>query len=235
MSHPTLESEHWLPVAGHEGRYEVSNLGQVRRVRDGYVLRPHRTRRGYLTVALYRDGRHRTHSVSRLVALTFVPGYAPGLTVDHMDDSTDNDRADNLQWLDRAANLRRTQVGKPKNRGSKSGMARLTEGTVAEARRRFSAGEATPAELATEYGVALGTMYSALTGKTWGHVPGAVPKRRQTGRWTADYDACTECGTTDRPHSGRGLCGRCDSRLRFRRSHGVVRPRVNFPAKPGGA
>lgn len=27
--------------------------------------------------------------------------------------------------------------------------------------------------------------------------------------WARGYDACTECGTTTRPHGGNGLCNRC--------------------------
>jgi hypothetical protein len=34
--------------------------------------------------------------------------------------------------------------------------------------------------------------------------------------WSEHYAACVECGTTDQPHQGRGLCRRCDSRLRQR-------------------
>ena len=38
-------------------------------------------------------------------------------------------------------------------------------------------------------------------------------------RWerTNTYPCCTECGTSERPHRGKGLCGRCDGRLRARR------------------
>ena len=32
-------------------------------------------------------------------------------------------------------------------------------------------------------------------------------------RWSELYDACQECGLTDRPHKGRGYCGRCHYRL----------------------
>lgn len=33
-----------------------------------------------------------------------------------------------------------------------------------------------------------------------------------TGRWALNYDCCIECGGTDRPHSGKGLCHRCSVR-----------------------
>lgn len=34
--------------------------------------------------------------------------------------------------------------------------------------------------------------------------------------WTRHYDACRECGTSDIPHQGKGLCERCYSRHHWR-------------------
>lgn len=33
--------------------------------------------------------------------------------------------------------------------------------------------------------------------------------RGQDWRWSADYDACTNCGRRDREHQSGGICGRC--------------------------
>lgn len=49
----------------------------------------------------------------------------------------------------------------------------LTERQVIAARARYRAGERTTL-LADEYGVTACTMRNALTGKSWGHLPGAV-------------------------------------------------------------
>jgi hypothetical protein len=35
-------------------------------------------------------------------------------------------------------------------------------------------------------------------------------------RWSFDYDACIDCGATDRPHRANGRCKRCDDRWRYR-------------------
>lgn len=34
------------------------------------------------------------------------------------------------------------------------------------------------------------------------------------GRWSRDHDRCVDCGSTDRPHGGRGRCQRCYQRLK---------------------
>ena len=36
--------------------------------------------------------------------------------------------------------------------------------------------------------------------------------------WHAERPACSECGTTERPHFGRGLCRRCHSRGHARKT-----------------
>lgn len=57
--------------------------------------------------------------------------------------------------------------------GERNGVARLTEEKVIALRQRRREG-ATIAELEAEFGVSEGTIRPALTGKTWGHLPGAI-------------------------------------------------------------
>ena len=98
-------TEHWQPVRGYAGRYEVSSHGRVRsndttdslgRKHLGRVLKPTPIPSGYLTVVLYRDGRQ-THSVHRLVAEAFL-GLSDFPVVRHLDGSRDNNHASNLAW-----------------------------------------------------------------------------------------------------------------------------------------
>jgi hypothetical protein len=36
------------------------------------------------------------------------------------------------------------------------------------------------------------------------------------GRWAIAFDACTDCGRSDRHHQGHGLCTACYMRIRYR-------------------
>ena len=103
--------EVWLPVPGYEGFYEVSNQGLVRSVErtttnslgrsrtfPSKVLKPATTRRGYLRVSLCKEGNQTNHSVHRLVALAFIPGFKEGLVVRHLDHNPLNNQATNLAW-----------------------------------------------------------------------------------------------------------------------------------------
>ena len=117
--------EKWKPIRGFHGWYEVSNLGRVRspegrvtggkqhthRVwRERILKQKSRTRPGGygrvdLYVSLRRNGESRNYLVSRLVAKAFCPGFKPGLTVNHIDGDSTNNRADNLEWATNAENI----------------------------------------------------------------------------------------------------------------------------------
>src|SRR5258707_3064911 len=79
--------EHWLPVPGYEGLYDVSDLGNVRshhkskrpRKSGSLLLTPGLGTGGHVTVVLYRDKKRRSWPVHQLVLLAFV-GPRPGRT-----------------------------------------------------------------------------------------------------------------------------------------------------------
>lgn len=97
-------STEWRDVPGYEGMYQVSTAGAVRNSVTGRVLRPGRCTNGYLRVALGRDSQN--NLVHRLVALAFCEGYVEGLDVNHKNGVRDDNRAENLEWVTRADNVR---------------------------------------------------------------------------------------------------------------------------------
>jgi hypothetical protein len=60
------------------------------------------------------------------------------------------------------------------NRGEKHPDAKITAALVTEIRRRYAAGESQRA-LGEEFGLPGPLVSNAVTGKTWGWLPGAVP------------------------------------------------------------
>lgn len=106
-----MEQVVWRPIAGYEGRYEVSNTGQIRSL-DVYVMcgigtrlckgriKPiHPNKRGYCTVNLCKDGRTDRYLVHRLVAEAFVPNTHNKPQVNHIDGDVGNNCAYNLEWV----------------------------------------------------------------------------------------------------------------------------------------
>ncbi len=106
--------ERWLPVVGYEGIYEVSDQGRVRSLdridtrghaRREKVLRPRKTTRDHLAVALYADSVRTDFQVHRLVLEAFVGPRPAGMEGCHWNDIPTDNRLENLRWDTRSANV----------------------------------------------------------------------------------------------------------------------------------
>ena len=87
----------WLPVSGFEGVYEVSDVGDVRRVDSGLILRPLVGARGRQYYHLSDRGRREKRMGHHLVLEAFA-GPSNGLWGLHADDNPSNNRLSNLRW-----------------------------------------------------------------------------------------------------------------------------------------
>ena len=102
-----MRKETWLPIAGLEGKYEVSDLGRVRSLRYGkeriLKARSANGAAGHLGVCLPPKTNQYVH---RLVALAFL-GDPPesGMVVCHNDGNPANNAVDNLRWGTRRDNV----------------------------------------------------------------------------------------------------------------------------------
>ena len=112
--------EQWRSIAGLEGRYEVSSFGrvksltrtdtQIRRGKTinvrivGRILKPAKSRNGYLVVNVGFKDRPKSQYVHTLVANAFLPPCPGehsrnGWHVDHINDDKCDNRTENLRWL----------------------------------------------------------------------------------------------------------------------------------------
>lgn len=121
-------AEKWLPVAGYEGLYEVSDSGRVRSLErvvpmtnhwTGEVIqRPVRARmlrvftvvtrngRTYNAVTLSNRNQRKRVFVHHLVLEAFVGPRPAGLECCHLDDDGENNLLSNLRWDTKSANIR---------------------------------------------------------------------------------------------------------------------------------
>lgn len=99
-----MNNETWLPVAGYEGLYEVSNLGRVRSLVSGRVRRPAKDHGGYLIVTLCKNGEQKTYRAHRLVATAFHENPLNLPEVNHRNEVKTDNRAMNLEWCDATYN-----------------------------------------------------------------------------------------------------------------------------------
>lgn len=109
--------ELWKPIPDY-GNYEVSNLGRVRNVITGKILKPIEDAYGYLTVGLYNEAcsfsyykgkkskKPSKKKIHNLVATAFCECPDDGINrvPDHIDRDKHNNRWDNLRWATRQEN-----------------------------------------------------------------------------------------------------------------------------------
>lgn len=106
----TPDREAWKAVVGFEGKYEVSDHGNVKslnyhRERRERLLNQYEDRYGYMKVVLRKNNRPHYCTVHRLVAEAFVPNEDFKKCVDHIDCNTKNNDASNLRWVTNKENL----------------------------------------------------------------------------------------------------------------------------------
>ena len=108
--------EEWRDITGYIGRYQISNLGNVKSLKYGghngkiKQLVPKDNGKGYLNVNLL----NKVYKIHRLVAQAFIPNNNNLSEIDHIDRNRTNNRADNLRWSTRSENClnKETVAGK---------------------------------------------------------------------------------------------------------------------------
>ena len=115
--------EHWKDIPGYEGLYEASDMGRIRspegkttanarypvRVWRERIIHPKVTGkagRKDARVELWKDGAHKTHLVARLVASAWIGSPENDMTVNHINGNTLDNRAENLEWVSLADNIK---------------------------------------------------------------------------------------------------------------------------------
>jgi len=90
-----FKEELWLPYK--DTGYTVSNTGKVKNSK-GAIIKATKQSTGYYRVMLYINGKNKYIWRYRLVAETFIDNPDNLPMVNHIDETHDNDRVDNLQW-----------------------------------------------------------------------------------------------------------------------------------------
>lgn len=104
--------EIWKDIAGYEGLYQVSNLGNVKNYLNNKILKTSSNGLGYLKLVLCKNKNKRTFYVHRLVMLAFV-GFDKSKQVNHIDRNKLNNKLDNLEYVTARENMSYIRTDKP--------------------------------------------------------------------------------------------------------------------------
>lgn len=108
-----LPYEVWRDVKDYEGLYQVSNLGNVKRITPTIIIGKYGQIiirndigalspviiKGYNRVVLYKNCKRKNYFVHRLVAEAFIPNPNNKPHIDHIDTHKDNNCVWNLKWV----------------------------------------------------------------------------------------------------------------------------------------
>lgn len=128
-----ITTEIWKPVVDYEDHYEVSNLGRFKRIKGiqgtspGRILKPWKTKTGYLSVTLTKDSIRKSFKAHRLVALTFLTKDILRNDVNHIDNNRHNNILSNLEWCTRKENMEHAVKQNRMNRGDNHHLAKLKQ------------------------------------------------------------------------------------------------------------
>lgn len=106
--------EVWADVKGYEGIYQVSTLGNVKRVGsfrgvnkaylNGYYLTPVDNGKGYFRIKLTLNNKSKRIMLHRIIAEAFILNPKNKKVVNHLDGNKKNNSLSNLEWCSQREN-----------------------------------------------------------------------------------------------------------------------------------
>lgn len=104
-----METEIWKDIPWYEGKYQVSNLGRVKKIKTSKrssekILKHWLTTSWYCNICLYNNWIPKMYSIHRLVLLAFI--WKSDLDVNHKDWNKQNNYINNLEYTSKSYNIK---------------------------------------------------------------------------------------------------------------------------------
>lgn len=101
----------FVPISNCDG-YFINKNGEVlskKQNKEGKIIKQNKNKDGYIKLSLYIDKKQKKISVHRLLALTFIANPNNHNLVDHINRVRDDNRVENLRWINLCGNAQNSK------------------------------------------------------------------------------------------------------------------------------
>lgn len=155
-------------INGYEGLYFINKSGEI--YRNNKRLKTCITHRGYERICLCKKQVQKSFVVHRLVAIAFVENPNNYPEVNHIDGNKLNNRALNLEWVDKKMNMQHAlKMGLIKN-GYELKTAKVPKDVVLSLREKYESNSLSISErkqVSADFNIAYRTLTDILKRKTY--------------------------------------------------------------------
>lgn len=169
--------EIWKNIVGYEGKYQVSNLGNIKVLfaKKEKIMKLAYKKNGYVYISLTKNNISKTFRVHRLVAMAFISNIDNKPYINHINGIKTDNRVENLEWCTAKENTKHAiSIGLKKNvinlnpaKGNKHWNSKLKEEDVIFIKQNPNI---IRKELAKRFNVCTSTIDKIYTGKLWSHL-----------------------------------------------------------------
>lgn len=168
--------EKWkkLKIDGHPTNYQVSNLGNVRNIKNKKkILKTNLDKDGYEQICIYYNHKKHVIHVHRLVALMFIKNPHNLPQVNHKDGIKHHNEVSNLEWCTSKENvIHAYKTGLHNNvaKGSNHGLNKYSEDQIKEVCILLEENKKTFKEIQDITGVRTSTIHDIISKKYWTYI-----------------------------------------------------------------
>lgn len=113
-----MNNELWKEIPGYEGKYYISNFGNLKNNR-GMIMKPMKCTNGYLSACLWKNNQQKKVLIHRLVANAFLNNPFHYDEVNHIDENKTNNCVSNLEWCTHVYNMNYGEIKVKISEGNK--------------------------------------------------------------------------------------------------------------------